>query len=261
MTFTEFGICRLSIVPVRASASEKTEMISQLLFGDHYSVIQYSEDQNWLQIKIFFDGYIGWINGKQHKVITEEHFDQINLSEYKICTDVTATVLYNKRYIPILLGSILPIHTQELFQLEERLAFNGESKALFQKRDYDYLKMTAKKYLDAPYLWGGKSPFGIDCSGFVQQVFKICGYKLLRDASQQVTQGKEVAGIGASRPGDLAFFENADHKIVHVGIIMENNYIIHASGKVRLDWLDEIGILIEESRLYSHYFHSIRRIL
>lgn len=261
MIYAEYGICRLSVVPVRSSASDKSEMVTQLLFGDHYSVIQFSEGNKWLKVQISYDGYEGWIDKKQHTQISDEHFEQINLSEYKISTGLMATVLYNRRYVPILIGSILPIHTQELFRLEERLAFNGESKSLFQKRDYAFLKTIAYKYLDAPYLWGGKTPFGIDCSGFVQQVYKICGIKLARDASQQVLQGKEVGGIGTSKPGDLAFFSNADNKVTHVGIILENNYIMHASGKVRLDWLDENGILIEEFRQYSHQLHSLRRVL
>lgn len=255
------GVCRLSIVPVRAEASDKSEMVTQLLFGDHYSVIGATEGGNWLQIRIFFDGYEGWIDAKQHYAILDEYFEQISHSDYKICLDVSATILYKKHTVPIVIGSILPISTHELFSPEEHLAFNGESKSLGQKREFDFVKQVSHKYLNAPYLWGGKSPFGIDCSGFTQQVFKICGYALKRDAWQQAQQGMPVNGLSEAQPGDLAFFTRKSDKISHVGIILENQCIIHASGKVRIDALDEEGILNVDSNTRSHRLVEIRRIL
>ncbi|HNC29596.1 MAG TPA: C40 family peptidase, partial [Cyclobacteriaceae bacterium] len=115
-------------------------------------------------------------------------------------------------------------------------------------------------YLNAPYLWGGKSPFGIDCSGFVQMVFKINGYKLQRDSAQQAKQGKNVS-FQDMLPGDLMFFKNKENQIVHVGIFMGDEKIIHASGKVRIDHVNEEGILHMESRVYTHSFSLARRIL
>jgi hypothetical protein len=254
------GISRLNIVPVRSSSADISEQVTQLLFGDHYEVIEVSIDKKWLNIRIYFDQYEGWIDSKQHTPISNEYYDQINNSDYKISLDVSANILHNKHRINIILGSVLPISTSELFQIEEQLAYNGESKSLSQKRDFEYLKQMALLYLNAPYLWGGKTPFGIDCSGFTQQVFRICGYKLSRDASQQASHGKEVATLSEALPGDLAFFKNEKESITHVGIVWEDSMIIHASGKVRIDQFDDKGILPTNSNEYSHQLHSVRRI-
>ena len=120
---------------------------------------------------------------------------------------------------------------------------------------------TAFMYLNAPYLWGGKSPFGIDCSGFTQMVYKLNGYKLLRDASQQSKQGDALSFIEESEPGDLAFFDNEEGNIIHVGIMMEDNYIIHASGKVRIDRLDHLGIYNSEANRHTHKLRVIKKII
>lgn len=257
----KFGVCRLSIIPVRAQPSDKSELTTQLLFGDHYRGIEISDDNNWLKIKIEFDDYEGWIDLKQHHDISEAFFDHINNLEYKICTDISTTILYKKQLINIVMGSILPIASSELFEMQEQFAFNGESKNLGQKSDFDYVKKIANKYRNAPYLWGGKTPFGIDCSGFTQQVYKICGYRLKRDAWQQYQQGNPIELLSDAQPGDLAFFKNDQNKITHTGIIMENSEIIHASGKVRVDKLDEKGIFNVESQKYTHYLKGIRKII
>jgi hypothetical protein len=256
----DFGVCRLSIIPVRGEAAHKAELISQLFFGEHYEVLSVSKDKKWLKIRIYFDQYEGWIDIRQHHTISKEYFDYINRADFKITTDITTSILYNKNPLTIVMGSIIPISGSELFKMEEQFAFNGESKSVGQKRDAEFLKITAKKYLNAPYQWGGKSPFGIDCSGFMQMVFKINGYKLSRDASQQAKQGKAILTKDAE-PGDLAFFKGKDEKITHVGMILAQDKIIHASGKVRIDHFNEEGVLHSESKVYSHQLASIRRIL
>jgi len=255
MDISEKGICRLSIVPVRVEGNDRAEVVTQMLFGDHYEVLQI--ETNWLKIKIYFDGYEGWIDSKQHYQISEAYFNQINNSDYKVCTDLTSSILFNKHRINIVLGSILPISTNEIFKVEEQLAFNGEAKSLSQRRDFEFVKQIAAQYLNTPYLWGGRSPFGIDCSGFVQNVFRISGYKLPRDAYQQATIGEAVESI---MPGDLAFFAK-DAKIDHVGICLGEGEIIHASGKVRVDKIGEGGIKHADSGQLTHKLHSVRRIL
>ena len=136
-----------------------------------------------------------------------------------------------------------------------------EGKTISKKLPKKQLIDTAILYLNSPYLWGGKTPFGIDCSGFTQMVYKLNGYKLLRDASQQATQGEALSFIEESEPGDLAFFDNAEGVITHVGIIMEDNYIIHAHGKVRIDRIDHTGIFNSEARMHTHKLRVIKRII
>jgi cell wall-associated NlpC family hydrolase len=159
------------------------------------------------------------------------------------------------------MGSILPISQGELFNFDEQFAFNGEAKNLGQKGDFELVKSIALKYLNSPYLWGGKTPFGVDCSGFVQMVFKVAGYKLKRDTCDQVRQGYEVGQLQDAQPGDLVFFSDDKGKIGHVGILFESGKIIHAHGKVRIDTLNEKGIFNEKNKIQTHKLEIIKRIL
>lgn len=248
-------------MPVRAEASDRSEMVTQLLFGEHYETIEKVPGGQWLKIRNYFDGYEGWISANQHHPIPDEYFEQINASDYKVSLDICSSILFKKTYINIVIGSVLPISTNELFKMEEQLAFNGQSKSLSQKWSYDQLHETAMKYLNAPYLWGGRTPFGIDCSGFTQVVFRICGYALKRDASQQINQGTIIEHPGDAKPGDLLFFRNAASGTAHVGILLEENKVIHASGKVRIDHFVNEGIFNEEYNRLTHLLTGIRRIL
>ena len=261
METADFGVCRLSLMPVRLETADQSEQVTQLLFGEEYEVIDVTKDKKWLRIRVRFDGYEGWIDARQHHSIAKEHFDYITRAEFKITTDLTSSLLYNKNPLMILMGSVIPISSAELFRMEEQFAFNGEAKNIGQKREFEFLKNVALKYLNAPYLWGGKSPFGIDCSGFVQMVFKITGYNLLRDASQQANQGRTVQSYANAERGDIAFFQNSDYKIVHTGILLGDDKIIHASGKVRIDQISEQGIIHFENKTLTHNLASIRRIL
>ena len=254
------GICRLSVVPMRSQGSDSAEMISQLLFGEHYRVLEWSDDRKWCQIQNAFDQYEGWIDVKQHTEISREYFDQIINSEYKISTDLFSRILFKRQVIYVVLGSVLPLLNNPLFQMEEQLAFNGEAKSLHQKWDADLLTVVAKKYVNSPYLWGGRGPFGIDCSGFTQVVFRVAGYKLPRDSKDQILQGREIS-LEEARQGDLAFFTNKQGKMNHVGLILKDNEIIHASGRVRIDKLDKEGIFNSENNTYTHQLFKIKRIL
>ena len=148
--------------------------------------------------------------------------------------------------------------------MEEQFAFNGETKTLGQRRDFEFVKEVTNKYLNAPHLPGGKSPFGIDASGFVQMSFRLAGYHLPRDIQQQWAHSKPVENIGAALPGDLAFFSNnegKDTKLTHVGIVLEEQKIIHCSGRVRVDYLMEEGILSTETKVYTHTLAGFRRVI
>lgn len=257
----EFGVSRLSIVPMRAEPSHRAEQVSQLLFGDHYEVHEVSKDKLWLRIHMYYDQCEGWIDVRQHHPISKEYYDYINRADFKITTDPTSTILYNKSPLMILMGSIIPISGSELFKMEEQFAFNGDSKSLGVKREADYLKAIALKYLNAPYQWGGKSLFGIDDAGLVQMIYKICGYRLGRTVAEQIRFGKPVANLVEAQPGDLIFFNSGKGGATHVGILLESEKIIHASGKVRIDHLNEEGILNVETKIYTHSLKEIRRVL
>lgn len=257
----DYGVCRLAVVPVRTDHQESAGQVTQLLFGDHYEVIDHSPDKLWNRIRIYSDQCEGWLEGKQHHSISEEYFNQINKTDYKITTDIASAVLYKKAPLTIVMGSIVPISSSELFKIEEQFAFNGEAKGLGQRRDYDFLKVIAGKYLSSPYQWGGKSPFGIDASAYVQMVFRIAGYSLQRDTAQQCLQGKKVKALDEAHPGDIAFFAANAGIVSHVGIILDDNRIIHVYGHVRIDRVTEEGIINPESKVCSHHLHSIRRII
>lgn len=257
----DFGVCRLSVVSMRAEPAHKAEQVSQLLFGDHYEVLELSKDKKWFWVTVYYDQSEGWIDAKQHHTISKEHYEYINRADFKITTDLATSILYNKSPLLIFMGSIIPISSAELFKMEEQFAFNGDSKSLGMKRDFEFLKWIAQKYLNAPFQWGGKSPFGIDATGFVQMALKLTGYRLGRSVKEQTRQGKEIKNLADTLPGDIVFFNTGNEKIDHVGILLDEDKIIHASGKVRIDYINEEGILNAETKVYTHQFSLIRRVL
>ena len=255
------GVSRLSIIPVRTDPGHTGEQSTQLLFGDHYEVLGLSPDKMWAKIRIFADQQEGWIDLLQHHAISEEYFQQINRTEYKITTDIATPVLYKKAPLTIVMGSIVPVSSSELFKMEEQFAFNGEAKSLGQRRDVEFVLQTARKYLGAPFQWGGKSPFGIDASALMQMIFRISGYALPRTLKLQASHGRKIESLAEAHPGDLAFFTIKGASPSHVGLIMGEDKVLHAFGQVRSDNLTEEGILVPETKIYTHFLHSIRRVM
>lgn len=252
-----FGICHLSIVPVRSEPSDRSEQVTQLLFGNCLEVLE--SQKKWTQIRIQEDQYEGWIDAKQWRALTVDQYELLQSVAPKLSADLLEFIVGHDNYLmPIPLGSQLnfldfPEINTERF-VYEGLSFSGI------KSKNEILK-TAFLYLNAPYLWGGKTPFGIDCSGFTQMVYKLNGYALNRDASQQALQGEALSFIEESEPGDLAFFDNEEGNIIHVGIIMQDHYIIHASGKVRIDRLDHLGIFNVDINQHTHKLRVIKKII
>ena len=248
----QYGICNLGIVPIRIEPSDTTEMVTQALYGDHFKVLE--QRKKWSRIRFAFDKYEGWIDNKQYLEIEESQYKELSNTEIKLSKDLIEFVTDNANNLyPIPIGSCL----NGLDILNH--TFDGNS--LNIKRPKAEIIKTSFVYLNAPYLWGGKTPFGIDCSGFTQMVYKLNGYKLKRDASEQATQGEALSFIEESEPGDLAFFDNAEGNITHVGIIMEDNYIIHAHGKVRIDRLDHSGIYNIDRKVHTHKLRVIKKII
>jgi len=246
-----FGICNLSIISVRAEASDKSELVTQLLFGDVYEVIE--EAEKWLKIRITYDNYEGWIDRIQHFDVSEKYYQEFNKQTHPILTKYSTLVYKGNIFYPILMGSVLPFYDGEFIKLnDDNLLVDGKFNQNMG------IKETAFLYYNSPYLWGGKTPYGIDCSGFTQQVFKMNGIKIKRDASQQFTQGENVS-FGEHKVGDLAFFNNAKGNKTHVGKMLEDKKIKNANGKVRIDILNKKGIYNVERKEYSHQFNSIKR--
>lgn len=252
-----FGICNLAIVPLRAEPSDRSEIVSQVLFGEHFEVLE--QNKSWSKIRLSYDHYEGWIDTKQFQPISEEKFNQLSNDPIVMSADLIEYVTSKDGLLTTVpMGASLSFLTHPDINIDQ---FNFEGlRAHGVKPKHDLID-TAFLYLNAPYLWGGKTPFGIDCSGFTQMVYKLNGYDLLRDASQQATQGDPLSFIEESEPGDLAFFDNDEGRIVHVGIIMENNYIIHASGKVRIDRLDHLGIYNAETNRHTHKLRVIKKYI
>lgn len=259
MNEIDFGVCRLALVPVRSSPSHTSAQITQLLFGDHYHVLDECAGE-WLFIKPYFDGVEGWIDKLQHHSISRDYFDQINNSDYKITTEVSASVLYRKNPISIVMGSVVPVSASELFKIEEQFAFNGEAKPLGQRRDFEFVRSIATKYLHAPYMIGGKSPFGIDAFAFVQMVYKIAGYTLPR--FEWPMPGKSVENFNEALPGDLLYCTGVNGGPVnHVAMLLENGKVMHCHGRVRLDQMADGAIVSSETKIISHVIASVRRIM
>ncbi len=249
----QYGICHLSIVAVKSSADDTSPMISQLLYGEHFKVLE--QRKLWSRIRNAFDGCEGWVSNNQISLIDETEYKKINTFETpKYSTDLVSYMTSdNSALIPIVLGSCI-VKTPTLPHTFEGVYMEG-------KKEKSAIVGTALMYLNAPYLLGGKTPFGLDCSGFTQLVYKLCGYQLYRSALEQSGQGDALSFIEESEPGDLAFFDNAEGEIFHVGIIMKNNYIIHVHGKVRLDRLDHTGIFNTDTGNYTHNLRVIKKIV
>jgi cell wall-associated NlpC family hydrolase len=233
-----FGICNLAIVPLRLEPSDRSEMTSQVLFGEHFKILEQTE--KWSRIELAYDSYDGWID-----IVLNA-----DLIEYLTTP--------NNQLLSIPMGSSLTFLDQPNINTEQYIFEGLRTSGITSKEN---LIHTAFMYLNSPYLWGGKTPFGLVCSGFTQMVYKLNGYSLLRDASQQATQGEALSFIEESEPGDLAFFDNEEGRIIHVGIIMEDNHIIHAHGKVRIDRLDHLGIYNIDTKRHSHKLRVIKKII
>ena len=232
------GICNVSIAPLRADSSDKSEIVSQLLYGESADILEVKD--NWTKIKTHYDNYEAWMDTKHISPVSEEFVvsRKRNLVKEPFQSTMTES------------GKVLLSMGSEV---------NFETTAPTRGRDLsESIVNCAKEFLTVPYLWGGKSFFGIDCSGFTQIIYKIHGIKIPRDTYQQAEIGDALTFIEEAKPGDLAFFENKDGRIHHVGIILADQKIIHAHGKVRIDSLDTSGIFNKDQNKHTHKLRFIR---
>lgn len=249
----EYGICNLALIPLRAEAREQSELVSQLLFGETFEILERTD--NWVRIITTLDGYHGWINALQFCMIDAY---QLMTGNPPVVTQTVVTRAIRSAnntvlYLPF--GSSLPF-------FEDNKCFIGDDEFRVElvKEEHTLIDI-AKLFLNSPYLWGGRTHFGIDCSGYTQALMRTQGINLMRDAWQQAGQGVVVDFLQEAQPGDLAFFDNAEGRIVHVGMMLGNDQVIHASGKVKIDRIDNQGIYSDELKKYTHKLRIIKRML
>ena len=237
------------IVPaasVRKRPSHRQEMSNQLLYGEDLTVLALKTN-GWVKIQSNYDNYIGWVTSSMIEIGSNKK------QSLQFVKDLVKTFSIDGNLLLLSMGASIPANTKASRAAEKKSTANKNSIGISQ------LKSITKQWLNVPYLWGGKTPMGVDCSGFVQVVYKVLGVHLLRDAQEQATQGKSVKDLKDSLPGDLLFF-NRGRKIIHVGIYLGNNKIIHSSGCVRIDMVDQKGIAQLDTGKRTHKLHSIKRV-
>lgn len=255
-----YAICPVSTAPIRNTSSHKSEMISQLLFGELVEVLELKGRQ-WVKVRCCEDNFVGWIASNQIEIITPSEYETYR-ENFAFVFELFEPAMAEDHFLPLTLGARLPNFDGMLFTLgENKFTFSG--RAVFPQdvqRDPEILVKLAKKYLNVPYLWGGRSVSGIDAPGFVQVICRMCGMQLPREADEQIYSGENVGFIDHAKAGDIAFFENNRGRIVHVGILLGENEIIHAYGKIRIDSVDHFGIYNNGLKRYTHKLRLIKRV-
>lgn len=242
--------CNLSIVPLRAEPSHRSEMVTQILFGEEFDVLE--EGKDFDRIRLFTVNYEGWIQNNQYSFIGQSSNNKSDIVDLEGAIAKIGSKSIRLIHGTAVSGAELAIGN-ELYRIEGKT--RNPTLTDFEK---EFPKLVAY-YLDSPYMWGGRSSAGIDCSGFSQVIYKHFGVFLKRDAWQQAEDGTIVDFLPEVKTGDLAFFDNEEGRIVHVGVMIDHDTIIHAAGKVRIDKMDSLGIFNADTNRYSHKLRIVKR--
>lgn len=248
------AICTVAAAPLRKEDAHRSEMTSQILFGETMQILE--QKGEWFRVKTDFDGYEGWLT--YHLI---EEFTGVSDKRF-VAAGLINVVGIDKGTLHVPMGAALThFDTKTLKLWDSRYRYEGEVRDTGKGFDMDFFRRCYYSWLHVPYLWGGRTLMGVDCSGFVQTVYKLMGINLKRDAYLQADQGEAVNNLADAKEGDLAFFNNEAGRITHVGLLLNEKEIIHASGKVRLDDIDSKQITSRETGKKTHDLHSIRRFL
>ena len=255
-----------SVVPVRAEACETAGMETQLLFTETCTVLE--QKPRWILVKNDADGQQGWVDAKMITILNDDEWKQVQDCQQKASARVKMPMAYavsknNGQTIPLTAGTCLPNYHNGQFEVLG-VAFQIDPDMVAEQA----LEMNEKNvlsvvrfFLNIPYLWGGKNAMGLDCSGFTQVVHSLFGHQLLRNAGEQITQGERVASLQEAQIGDLVFFDHNDGKVSHVGMLIDSQRVVHCSGRVKVESIDEQGIFsVEAGNIYTHHLVQIRRI-
>lgn len=252
-----YALCNTATASVRREPFHYAEQVTELLFGEKVEVLWINE-RDWAKVRVEWDGYEGWCKAGQLAMVSKK--DYRKACKYMAASH-TDKLTFEDEEMPVPMGS--DMYGSKITVCKKEAKFKG--KKLYMEdteRKPEQLIKAAKQYLNAPYLWGGRSVWGIDCSGLVQMAFKLCGMTILRDAAQQATQGETVDFLQHAKCGDLAFFDNEEGKITHVGILIDNQTIIHAAdgnGRVAIDKIDQGGIVSTILRKRTHNLRVVKR--
>jgi gamma-D-glutamyl-L-lysine dipeptidyl-peptidase len=245
-----YAICLLPLAHMRLLPDHREELTSQFVFGEHGNIIEEHRD-GWILVQHHWDGYIGWCRSNQFFITSIEP-----VTSTRLAGGWVNEVRVNDKLLHVPFGSRIPLAGDNI----PSIVYNGESfEADAGAFNADALVKFSARFLNSTYLWGGRSVFGIDCSGLVQSVYRMLNIPLLRDAHQQATQGEPIGFLQEAVCGDLAFFEE-ENEIMHVGMLLNDHEILHASGNVRIDPIDSAGIINADTGKRSHKLRIIKRI-
>lgn len=255
-----------SVVPVRSEARETAGMETQLLFAETCTVVE--QKPRWMLVKNDADGQQGWVDAKMVTILNDDEWQQVQDSRKEQPARIKMPMAYavsknNGQTIPLTAGTCLPNYHNGQFEVLG-VPFQIDPEMVAEQA----LEMTESNvlniirfFLNIPYLWGGKNAMGLDCSGFTQVVHSLFGHSLLRNAGEQITQGERIESLQEAQIGDLVFFDHEDGKISHVGMLIDSRRVIHCSGRVKVESIDEQGIFsVEAGNTYTHHLVQIRRI-